>query len=105
MLKRKVRIIIACGAGIAQSTMIKSMITSYLEREKIPCEVQQLTFAQIPSVIDRFKPDVVYTAGACPFEIDKSIPQFDGTGIMTGVTRAKDLANLKALIEAMPEDA
>mgnify|MGYP005884025995 CR=1 FL=1 len=35
MVNRKVKIVVACGAAIAQSSMLQMMISSYLDKKKV----------------------------------------------------------------------
>lgn len=51
MVNRKVRILVACGAAIAQSSMLQMMISSYLDKKKVSYDIQKCTFYELQNKI------------------------------------------------------
>lgn len=101
MVNRPIRIIVACGASIAQSTMLQMMISGFLDRKKIPYNINKCTFAELQSKVKSFNPDFVYTAGNPPFKMPEGLPAFNGLNIITGVGRDKMLDELYSMIEGL----
>lgn len=71
MINRKVRILVACGAAIAQSSMLQMMISSYLDKKKVSYDIQKCTFYELQNKIQAWNPDFVYTVGSLPFRCGK----------------------------------
>ena len=102
MVNRKVRILVACGAGIAQSSMIQMMITNYLTKQKVPYESTKCTFYELQNKVKTWKPDFVYTVGKPPFQMPEGL-HHDAMNIFTGVGRDQKLQELYDMIMAMEE--
>lgn len=103
MINRPVRIVVACGASIAQSTMLQMMISGYLDKKKVRYDINKCTFAELQSKVRSFNPDFVYTAGFPPFELPKEVRAFNGLNIITGVGRDKMLDELLGMIGELKE--
>jgi len=100
-MKRPVKIIVACGASIAQSTMMQMQLSDEFARRKVPVNILKCTFSELPGKIASFEPDVVFTAGKVPFKIPDGLPAFDGLNIITGFGRQEMLDSLFELIATM----
>lgn len=102
MVNRKVRILVACGAGIAQSSMIQMMITNYLTKKKVPYESTKCTFYELQNKVKTWNPDFVYTVGKPPFQMPEGL-HHDAMNIFTGVGRDQKLQELYDMIMALEE--
>lgn len=98
MVTRKVKIVVACGAAIAQSSMLQMMISGYLDKKKIPYEIQKCTFYELQTKIKSWNPDFVYTVGQPPFQMREGL-HHDGLSIFTGVGRDQTLDKLYEMIQ------
>lgn len=102
MLNRKVKILVACGAGIAQSSMIQMMINNYLTKKKVPFDSQKCTFYELQNKVKTWNPDFVYTVGKPPFQMREGL-HHDAMNIFTGVGRDKKLDELYAMIQDLSD--
>lgn len=60
MVNRKIKIVVACGAAIAQSSMLQMMISSYLDKKKVNYEIQKCTFYELQNKVNSWNP-ISYT--------------------------------------------
>lgn len=98
MVNRKIKVLVACGAGIAQSSMLQMMIDNYLNKKKVPYQSEKCTFNQLQNKIKTYEPDFVYTVGKPPFQMPEGL-HHDGMNIFTGVGRDKALEELYQMIQ------
>ncbi|HLR36198.1 MAG TPA: PTS sugar transporter subunit IIB [Tissierellales bacterium] len=75
------KVIIACGAGLATSTMIREKIEDLLEENNIKCEIVQSTLNGIPSVSDNA--DLIITT--MNVDEDYGVPLIQGSAFLTGI--------------------
>lgn len=78
-------IIVACGTGVATSTLVHQHLDDFLARNNICCEVRQCTFAEIEGNIDA-NTSVIIASSRVGTEIAGvpvlvSIPYISGVGI------------------------
>jgi PTS system galactitol-specific IIB component len=92
---RKVKIICACAAAIAQSTMMQMRLQDEFEKRDIPVQIEKCIFAEIPGKVESFKPNFVFGAGDVPYELD--VPVYNGFPIITGI-------GMEAMFESFFED-
>lgn len=102
MVNRKVKVLVACGAGIAQSSMLQMMINNYLTKKKVSFQSEKCTFNQLQNKIKTYEPDFVYTVGKPPFQMPEGL-HHDGMNIFTGVGRDKALDELYQMIQSLEE--
>ena len=98
MVNRKIKIVVACGAAIAQSSMLQMMISSYLDKKKVNYEIQKCTFYELQNKVNSWNPDFVYTVGQPPFQMREGL-HHDGMSIFTGVGRDKTLYDMIQKLE------
>ncbi|MBR0309235.1 MAG: PTS sugar transporter subunit IIB [Mogibacterium sp.] len=87
MLNRPVKILCACGSGIATSTMIVSKLTALLDDNNVDAEVKKTTFAALPTDVMSVNPDLILTSSNIPNEYD--VPMICGLAYLTGVGKAQ----------------
>jgi len=102
MVNRKVKVLVACGAGIAQSGMIQSMINKFLDEKKVPYESVKCTFYELQSKIAAWNPDFVYTVGKPPFQMREGL-HHDAMPIFTGFGRDTALSDLYDMIQKLED--
>jgi galactitol PTS system EIIB component len=95
MIMKKVKILCACGAAIAQSTMMQMRLEDEATKRGIPVQIEKCIFSEIPGKVESFKPDFVFGAGAMPYKIN--VPLFNGFPIITGI-------GLEAMMESFFEE-
>lgn len=100
MVNRKIKVLVACGAGIAQSSMLQMMLNNYLDKKKIPYESQKCTFYELQNKVKSWNPDFVYTVGQPPFQMPAGL-HHDGMNIFTGVGRDQALEELYQMIQKL----
>lgn len=76
-----VNILVACGNGVATSTMVASKIKDTLADENLQVNITQCKLMEIPSKADDF--DLIVTTGRYAQEIDK--PIIGGMPLLTGI--------------------
>ncbi|MFZ7132266.1 MAG: PTS sugar transporter subunit IIB [Eubacteriales bacterium] len=82
-MNRKIKLICACGAAIAQSTMMQMRLEDEFKKRNIPVQIEKCIFSEVPGKVDTFKPDFVFGAGNLPYKID--VPVYNGFPIITGI--------------------
>jgi PTS system galactitol-specific IIB component len=90
------RVLVACGNGIATSTMVAMKIRDLLEKEKIECQVEQCKMLEIPSKADMY--DLIVTTGK--FE-DSNVktPIIGGIALLTGIGEEEVLEQIKNTLQ------
>lgn len=83
-MKRKVRILCACGAAIAQSTMMQVRLDEEFEKRGIGVEIRKCVISEVESQAENFHPDFVFTAGAFNKNV-RGARLFNGFPIITGM--------------------
>ena len=71
MVNRKVKIVVACGAAIAQSSMLQMMISSYLDKKKVNYEIQKCTFYELQNKVKSWDPDLSILWASLPSRCGK----------------------------------
>lgn len=87
MAKKKV--LVACGTGIATSTVVTIKIQEALKKNNIDADVIQCKVSEIPSKIDGA--DLIVTTTV--YENSK-IPVIRGLSFLTGIGMEKDLEKI-----------
>ncbi|GEO48582.1 MULTISPECIES: PTS sugar transporter subunit IIB [Companilactobacillus] len=76
------RILVACGNGIATSTVVASKIRSFMEDKGLPVDTTQTKLMEVPGKVEGF--DLLVTTG----EFDgktHGVPYVKGMPILTGI--------------------
>lgn len=92
---KKVKILCACGAAIAQSTMMQMRLEEEFKNRGIPVQIDKCIFSEVPGKVESLKPDFVFGAGSMPYKIN--VPLYNGFPIITGI-------GLEGMIETFFED-
>lgn len=93
----KRRVIVACGTGIATSTVISYNIAEICKRHGIDAEIRQMRFSEVASSLDGV--DLVVTGGY--LTLDKTdIPVLKATSFLSGVGMEDTEKKLVELLSA-----
>lgn len=76
------RILVACGNGIATSTVVASKVRSFMEEKGLPVETTQTKLMEVPGKVEGF--DLLVTTGEFDGQT-KGVPYVKGMPILTGI--------------------
>lgn len=96
-MNRKFKILIACGSGVATSTMAMKKIQKGLDERNIPSEITQCKIGELEGIAKSSKPDIVVHTVILPQNLKFSCPIFSGVGFLTGVGVSKILDEMVAV--------
>lgn len=95
----QVKILIACGSGIATSTVAQEKVKEILKEAGIPATITKGTVGQVPALVDGV--DVVMVTTRYPKPLDKPIVQV--FGLISGVNEDKVAAEIVATCRSVLE--
>lgn len=95
-----VRILVACGNGIATSTVVASKIKDYAEENGLNISTDQTKLLEVPAQGDNY--DLVVTTGSFDGEINT--PVINGMPILTGIGEEETLEKIHKAIEDFEEE-
>ncbi|WP_316669164.1 PTS sugar transporter subunit IIB [uncultured Propionibacterium sp.] len=84
-MSKEVKILIACGSGIATSTVAQEKVKKILAGAGIPAKITKGTVSQVASLAGSV--DVVMVTTKYPKQIDKPVVQV--FGLISGINEAK----------------
>ncbi|MBO1306404.1 PTS sugar transporter subunit IIB [Enterococcus sp. 669A] len=84
-MKRKVKVLVACGAGIATSTVVMKKVEDLFARNDIPAEIIQIKIAEAAAKQD--EADILISTTMLPTEY--SIPAIKAMAFLTGINTEK----------------
>ncbi|MDR2551645.1 MAG: PTS sugar transporter subunit IIB [Treponema sp.] len=91
----KKRVLVACGTGIATSTVVTIKIQEALKVNHVDAEVVQCKVAELPMKIDGA--DLIVTTTA--YENSK-VPVIRGLSFLTGIGMEKDLQKIVDMLKS-----
>lgn len=92
----KKRILVACGTGIATSTVVANKIKNILKDKGLDVEVQQCKVAEVDFKSDRY--DLIVTT--TPYKNTKNdTPAIVAVSFLTGIGIDKDIDKIISIIE------
>ncbi|ROR54505.1 PTS system IIB component (Gat family) [Luteococcus japonicus] len=80
-MSNEVRIFIACGSGIATSTVAQEKVKQILADAKIPAKISKGTVSQVPAMADSV--DIIMVTARYAKQIDKPVIQV--FGLISGI--------------------
>ncbi|AVQ22011.1 PTS lactose transporter subunit IIB [Fusobacterium necrophorum subsp. funduliforme] len=92
--EKKYRGIIACGSGIATSTMVRNKIEKAFREREIDLEIFQCKIGELEGKAKILKPDFVVHTVILPKGQKFSCPVFSGVSLLTGVGGEKLLEDI-----------
>ncbi|POP33416.1 hypothetical protein C3B58_07560 [Lactonifactor longoviformis] len=78
---RTVKLMVACGSGIATSTHAASMVQEYMEERHIPVSIMTCSVQDLANRLSGC--DVILSTAQVSFE--SGLPVFNGVPLLTGV--------------------
>lgn len=84
-MKRKVKVLVACGAGIATSTVVMKKVEDLFARNEIPAEITQIKIAEASAKQD--EADILISTTMLPTEY--KIPAIKAMAFLTGINTEK----------------
>lgn len=84
------RILVACGNGIATSTVVASKIRDYAEQEGVSIMTDQCKLMEVPGKGDNY--DLVVTTGQFGGEVNT--PVVGGMSLLTGIGQEDTLKEI-----------
>ncbi|MEO1769106.1 MULTISPECIES: PTS sugar transporter subunit IIB [Enterococcus] len=84
-MKRKVKVLVACGAGIATSTVVMKKVEDLFARNQIPVEIMQIKIAEASAKQD--EADILISTTMLPTEY--KIPAIKAMAFLTGINTEK----------------
>lgn len=84
-MKTQVKILIACGSGIATSTVAQEKVKEILKDAGIPATITKGTVGQVPALVDTV--DVIMLTTRYPKPLDKPVIQV--FGLISGINEDK----------------
>lgn len=99
-MAKKVRIIVACGSGVATSTLAAQDIKAVAEELGIPFSIDKTSMTQLPSKVDQA--DLILTTNN--FNGDLGKPQMSVMGFVTGLKKDKLKKDLSEKLLELSKD-
>lgn len=78
---RNIKILIACGSGIATSSFVAVEIENLCKNENIACSISKVRLVDVPLISKDY--DICFTASKYSKKV--SCPTFSVSGLITGV--------------------
>jgi len=91
------RILVACGNGIATSTVVASKIRSYMEEKGLPVDTTQTKLMEVTGKVEGY--DLLVTTGEFDGQT-KGVPYVKGMPILTGINADKTFEEIYEIIKA-----
>ncbi|SFL66848.1 PTS sugar transporter subunit IIB [Halanaerobium salsuginis] len=79
----KKKVLVACGSGIATSTIIMDKLEEGLAERGIEVEFEQCKISEAKNYIEDLSIDIIILNG--PVNSEYSIPAFSGVSFLTGI--------------------
>lgn len=98
---RTVKLMVACGSGIATSTHAASMVQEYMEKRHIPVSIMTCSVQDLANRLSGC--DVILSTAQVSFE--SGLPVFNGVPLLTGVGDDALLEELAAKIMEISNSA
>ncbi|MCF1783973.1 MAG: PTS sugar transporter subunit IIB [Lactobacillus mulieris] len=89
------RILVACGNGIATSTVVATKIRNYLTENGIDAETTQTKLMEVPGKVSNY--DLLVTTGQFGGDAHGA-PYVPGMPLLTGIDEEKTLERIKEIL-------
>lgn len=97
---RSVKIMIACGSGVATSMLAASIVKERLESERIPFGIDSTSVNSLPTRLTGV--DIIVASCQVPFDTE-GIAVFNAVPILTGIGRDELLDQIVAKAKEIGE--
>lgn len=95
MAKQSVKVMVACGSGVATSTIAKEAVERIAGSAGVPIQIVKCTLGEVPA--RQAEVDLVLTTANYRKPLDK--PHMSVFGLVSGVNAAKVESDLAALLQ------
>lgn len=99
MSDRPIKVLVACGSGVATSTVAQEAVKEIAKAADIPIEVHKSTITEVPE--RQFDVDVVLTTANYRNHLER--PYLSVFPLISGVNKEKCEANLVELLKKVRE--
>lgn len=89
------RILVACGNGIATSTVVASKIRTFMSEKGVQVETNQTKLMEVPGKVQDY--DVLVTTGQFDGQT-KGVPFVKGMPLLTGIGADKVLDEIYSIV-------
>lgn len=89
------KILVACGNGIATSTVVATKIRNYLKEQGIEADTTQTRLTEVPGKVASY--DLLVTTGQFSGD-DHGVPYVAGMPLLTGIGAQKTLEEIKEVL-------
>ena len=103
-MTKAIKVVVACGAAIAQSTMMAVRLKDEFDRRKIPIDIKKCVFSEVKSLVEGFQPDLVFTAGIYQGKDSLGVPCMNGFPIITGIGYDQMIEDVFELVEKLKRE-
>lgn len=100
MAKKTVKVLVACGSGVATSTIAKDAVTEIAKEAGVAVQILKATLAEVPS--KQHDVDVVLTTANYRKPLEK--PQMSVFGLVSGINTDKVKADLTELLKKVQNE-
>lgn len=100
MAKKTVKVLVACGSGVATSTIAKDAVTEIAKEAGVDVQILKATLAEVPS--KQYDVDVVLTTANYRKPLEK--PQMSVFGLVSGINTDKVKADLTELLKKVQNE-
>ena len=100
MTKKTVKVLVACGSGVATSTIAKDAVTEIAKEAGVDVQILKATLAEVPS--KQQDVDVVLTTANYRKPLEK--PQMSVFGLVSGINADKVKADLAELLKKVQNE-
>ena len=98
-MARKLKVLVACGSGVATSTIAQESVKSIAKDAGVDIEVIKATIAEVPD--KQANVDVVFTTANYRKPLDK--PHLSVFGLVSGVNEAATKKKVAELLKKVAE--
>lgn len=90
------RILVACGNGVATSTVVATKVRKYLKEKGVQAETTQTRLIEVPGKVKNY--DLLITTGQFEGQTG-DIPIVRGTSLLTGIGADKTLEEVYEILK------
>jgi galactitol-specific phosphotransferase system IIB component len=88
MPSRTIKVVFACGAGVAQCTAMDIQLRKFFKEKGWAIETKKGNYGEVPGTFRSWKPDLYITTGGTGVTVPDSIKHFDGLPLI--INRGKE---------------
>lgn len=94
-------ILVCCGSSMITSSVAINKLKEAMAREGIEVKFLQGKFADVPSLVESFKPDIIVPTGVLDEKAAGGVPIVRGTCFITGVGILEMIAKVVEILKGV----